>query len=345
MVNNVYRGRFHTFFHVICWGATLTVICYWIFIYSLNQDVGIIDYKHYYDQPTDVFPVLSICLRNPFSATEFRNKHQDLNETMYLSFLQGKYFSAGYMQIDYNDIRLNMSDYIESYLIEWRNGSESVYEYATKPIKIFDPSFAGFWFLPGSPTFYNCYALQTPHDYDMTLFAILIRNTIFPSSIKSENYDMLTFLHYPNQLLVSYKTIKYWFASRDLNSSYSMRFQIRGIEVVHRRNKNGRPCNEEWNNYDHNIIRQHLDNVGCRPPYLGNDTSKVPLCNNKEQMARSLMRIRSDYGSPPPCRSMEKVYYTYSAGDITKTLWGNPGTFWVNLQIFDPQFKEIFQTR
>ena len=328
-MSNCVSSKLGSVFNFSCWIATIALSTYWMYIFLGDENLVKVEYKKYFDDKKDVYPELSFCLKDAISEKKLSQTSSQLNVSTYLDFLKGRYFHPSMLNIKYEDIIKNMSDYIESYLIEWRNGSESVYEYATKPIKIFDPSFAGFWFLPGSPTFYNCYALQTPHDYDMTLFAILIRNSIFPSSIKSENYDMLTFLHYPNQLLVSYKTIKYWFASRDLNSSYSMRFQIRGIEVVHRRNKNGRPCNEEWNDYDHNIIQQHLDNVGCRPPYVENDVSELPLCSNKEEMAGAMLLLKSDdYGSRPPCRSMERIHYTFNEETMESTVWMNPGTFW-----------------
>ena len=342
---DVYYARFSTFFRFVCWIATLTLICYWISIYSLNQDLCIIDYKNYYEKPSDVFPILSICIRNPFEKSHFQGKHQDLNETSYVKFLLGEYSSPEFMEMDYNHIRLNLSDYIDNYYIELRNGNTSKHEYFKEHVKLFNPSFSGFWYAPGFPMFYNCYALETPNNSQIIQFSVELRKSMLPSIVKSENYDLLALLHYPGQLLMSYRTIRYWFSSIKPNSTVSMRFQIRQTEVVQRRNKDARPCNDDWHNYDYNIINQHMDNVGCRPPYLGNSTSKVPICSSREQMKNALMMLKSDYGVSPPCRSMEKIYYTYSEGDVSNTVWGNPETFWINILYFNPQFKEILQTR
>ena len=288
MTINVYCSRWANFFRLTCWLATLIAISYWIHVYYLNNDVCIIDYKNYYDTSSDEFPVLSICLRNSFSISKIQKKNPDFNETLYLQFLQGHYFSSRLMEIDYNDIRLNLSDYIKSYDFEWKNGSWSLHEFTKEPITTLTPSFAGFSTIPGVPTFYNCYAMKYPH-LKINRFSIKLPNSIFPVSIRSRNFDLFTLLHYPNQLFMSYKTIKYTFPTKTTaNSSYVMRFVVRGAEVLQRRNKETRPCNEDSNNYDTNVIQEHMENVGCRPPYVGNESSKVPICSNKDKMARAL---------------------------------------------------------
>ena len=339
---DVYYGRLATFFRVLCWFATLTAICYWLFIYSLNEDVCIIDNKKYYEHPSYVFPVLSVCFRNPFSTTQFQNETQEFNETEYIEFLKGDYFSKRLMEIDYHRIRLNISDYIDSYYIEWTNGTTRTHNYTEKPIKIFNQSFAGFW---QRLRFYNCFALQTEPNINVTQFSVHFRNSLFPSSVKKQNH-LVALLHYPNQLFMGYKTIKYWSTTKEANSSYSMRFLVKGAEVLQRRNKIFSPCIDGRHNYDEIIIQNNLNSVGCKPPYVGNHISKLPVCSNQENITRAMVVLKSgDYGSWPPCRSMEKIDYTYNEGTLKDTEWWNPGTFWINFSIFNPHFKEILQTR
>ena len=199
---DVCHSRFATFFRVLCWFATLMAICYWLFIYSLNEDVCIIDNKKYYDHPSYVFPVLSLCLRNPFSTSQLQNENQDFNETEYIEFLKGDYFSSGLMEIDYHRIRLNISDYIDKYYIEWTNGTTKTYNYTERRIKIFHQSFAGFW---QRLRFYSCFALQMPPDINITQLSVLFRNSLFPSNVRKP-FDWVVLLHHPNQLFMGYKT-------------------------------------------------------------------------------------------------------------------------------------------
>ena len=345
MTINVYCSRLANFFRLTCWLATLIAISYWIHVYYLNNDVCIIDYKKYYDTPSDEFPVLSICIKNSFSKSKIQRQNPDFNESLYLQFLQGNYFSPSLMEIDYNDIRLNLSNYIKSYYFEWKNGSTSLHEYEREPMTTLDPSFAGFSTIPGVPTLYNCYAIKHPNA-PIDSFYIQLQNSIFPASIRSRNFDLFTLLHYPNQLFMSYKSIKYTFPTKTTpNSSYVVRYVVREAEVLQRRNKETRPCNEDWKNYDTNVLQEHMENVGCRAPYVAKDSKKVPICSNKEQMARALLTFKNDdYGTLPPCRSMEKISYTYTEQPFEDS-FSDPGTFWIMFAIFNPQFKEVSQIR
>ena len=45
----------------------INVMCYCIYIYSLDEDLCTIDYKTYYNNENDVFPQLSFCLKDPIS--------------------------------------------------------------------------------------------------------------------------------------------------------------------------------------------------------------------------------------------------------------------------------------
>ena len=342
MANDHDYGRFTMAFRVVCWIATLLVMSYWIFRYSLNQDISRIEYKKYYEKSSDVYPVLSLCLKNSFSKTKLQMTSQVLNETLYRQYLKGDYFSPKFMEVDYDDIRLNLSDFIDKYYFVWRNGSSSMHDFEKEPLKLFLPSFSGFW----NAKFYNCYALQTPHDIHLVQFEVLIRSTIFPDGVRSTNYDLLVILHYSNQLLVSYKNLKYAFSRQDAESTYSTRFHVKDVEIMQRRNKNSSPCKEDSQNYDNDILQHHIDYVGCRASYQGNFSSKVPLCSTKEQMAKASMTLRSDgYGDRPPCRTMEKIDYEYSENDITDTIYAKKGSFWLNFSILSPHFKEIKQER
>ena len=283
-----------------------------------------------------------MCLKNPFSKTKFQMTSQVINETLYRKYLKGDYFSAKFMELDYNDIRLNLSDFIDTYYFAWRNGSSRSHNYEKEPFQVFLPSFAGFY----NARFYNCYTLQTPHDVHLLQFSVHIRSSIFPDGVRSTNYDMLVLLHYPNQLLASFKNLKHGFSRREAESTYVTRFQVKDVEILHRRNKRSSPCKEDSTNYDNDVLQHHMDYVGCRAPYQGNISTKVPLCSNKDKMAKALMALRSDgYGDQPPCRTMEKIDYEYSENDLSDTKYAQNRTFWLNFDILNPQFKEIVQER
>ena len=91
-------------FHALCIIAAGALIFYWIYIFSLNEDLCIVDYKKYYESKSDLFPVLSLCLRNPFDEAKLKIQNPSLNATLYLKFLEGKYFHSDLMNINYRRI-------------------------------------------------------------------------------------------------------------------------------------------------------------------------------------------------------------------------------------------------
>ena len=66
-------------------------------------------------------------------------------------------------------------------------------------------------------------------------------------------------------MLYSTHTLRYtWPQTRQKNESYVMRFKIKGVEVVRRRQKSSQPCNENWEDYDNEIINNHIQKNGCK---------------------------------------------------------------------------------
>ena len=92
----------------------------------------------------------------------------------YLDFLNGKYFDQKMLNIKYEDIIKNMSDYIEDDYVKFRNGSSrfflsdeedqyygyyyEVEKHANGKKRIFPSENAFFWTIG----FYNCYSLRIP---------------------------------------------------------------------------------------------------------------------------------------------------------------------------------------
>ena len=152
--------------------------------------------------------------------------------------------------------------------------------------------------------------------------------------------------HYPSQLLIARNTMYQWPHKRRKDDSYQMQFHIKGVEVLRRRQKRARPCNEAWEDHDDYVIKQHTADLGCRLPYL-NSTEDVPFRSTKEQM-KKMFHHRGDYsGVDPPCKEMKTIRTSYqeSTFDIRDEVWARKGTSWISLSYPHEDFKEIFQTR
>ena len=120
---------------MICRLATVLLIFYWIYLYSLDNDICIVDFKKYYDTPDHTFPKLSICLKNPFLYSRLHIENSTVTPQLYSEFLAGKKYSTDLMNINYSAVTLDASQFVDRYWIEYRNGS-TVTVSVSKNIKI-----------------------------------------------------------------------------------------------------------------------------------------------------------------------------------------------------------------
>ena len=336
------RFKFFNYtFRSACWFATAILLCYWIYLFLVDDDICLVDYNRYYDTPDHSFPQLSFCLRNPFSLAHLQTENSTVDPELYSEFLGGKVFSPSMFNINYSEVMFNPSSYIDRYAIEYRNGTMLVFQVTNDDKGLLTLSFSGFW----TSRFYNCYTLNVPNDKDISVFSIEMGNGLYPDNVRTNNYTFLSLLHYQNQLLTSGNTLIYNFPRKEANDSYAMRFRVKGTELITRRNKRNSPCCEDWNNHDAIILKQHAESIGCIPPYFS-PIQNIPKCFTKDEIANSSFKLRfDDYGINPPCQGMEKIYFSYEEQDMEGTNWYRPGYFWIGLYIFDQKFKEIVQIK
>ena len=329
----------NSIFHGVCLVATFSLVVYWMYMFSLNEDTSLVQYKRYYEDKEDVYPTLSLCFRNPFSDQKLGREGADLNRTAYFQFLNGDYITPKIKNIDYKSITLNISASIIRYWISYHDGSDQYYEATYRRLV---NSFNGFLW---DGHFYGCYRLQIPDDKNITYFSVELKNNVFTVERRPMHFDFFTLIHYPNQLLASLGSLKYSWVERLTNNSYSMRFKIDKVEVIRRRNRLSQPCHDDWKHYDEVVLAEHTQKIGCRAPYqeIGKG---VRLCSTKSEMKQSRFFLRSDLnGMLQPCKTLQKVIYEYTETDLSTTNFGSQNSFWIGLILRDPYFMEITQTR
>ena len=339
-MNKTY-GRIDIVFSSICWVTAVSFTAYCLYIFSKDEDLCTVRYIKYYETEKDVFPALSLCFKNPFVKNKLDTNTGGVNETFFLHFLQGKYFAPFLANIQYENVTTDISKYLVDYWIQWRDGTIVQRQYENGTNNTFETSYVGFW----SGNFYQCSSMPVPQNKEIQTFFVLMNNRVFKSTTVTGDYRFLTFIHYPNQLLRSSQFVKMDWPNRTTDANFAMRFKINSVEVLRRRNKANEPCNENWKNYDDNLLVKHTEAAGCKAPYQRPSVDIKP-CISKTEMKKALFQIRADdYGQVPPCRSMEKVLYTYEQhtfGEESK--WKGFGQFWVGVY-FGKGFKEIKEVR
>ena len=103
---------------------------------------------------------------------------------------------------------------------------------------------------------------------------------------------------------------------------------------------------EDYNQNDNYIMKDYLNNVGCRAPYQVT-MKHLPLCSSKEKMKQSMININSDIIEryPPPCRSAEKISYGFVEEAAANCSGLCFGVVKFTLNLFNDRYKEITQTK
>ena len=335
-------------FRVFCLGFTASMVVRWYFKYSLNEDLSRIEYKHFYDTKEDVYPVLSLCFKNPFSKEKL-TKTYGINDSTLVDFFKGKHFNEEILRVNYNDVVFDLEDYVELYWIRWRNGTTASFSRSDIKERLFNVSYSGLW----REWFFNCYGMHVPmnileeeSNIYIESFWIRVQNKIFSNLNRPIKDNFTTFIHYPNQFLLSLPTVRYAWRKRQTKSTYSMHFKINGMEIINRRQKHNNPCSNDWQHYDQRVMEAHIRQRGCKSLYhKGN--SNIPLCDSKEKLQRANFPFGTDTVNvySQPCKAVEKIYYTYEEYSLSSTTFEGTGNFWIGFSVLDPRFKEITQNR
>ena len=342
MVEILSWNNFLRCFHTLCIAVATSLIVYWVYLYGLNEDLCTIDYKSYHHDKQDVYPTLSLCFVNTFSSDKLKMNFPNFNRTSYWNFLKGQQLDSSYLDIDYSAVALNLSKFLAGEAIIYRNGSYKHNYFSNGARNIFFPSYSG---IEKIDKFYNCFALQVPQEQEVEGYGALIKSNVFQDNIRFPLYGMIAYIHYPNQLMVAAKTVKLSWPKRERYDMFEMKFKVNGVEILQRRNKNNQPCVENWQNYDDAVLVKHLSKIGCRSPYQMPSVD-YPICDTKEKIRKSQFNLTTgEIDIYPPCKAMEKVYYTFKETDLEATEWGIKGHFWASIYLYDHQFKNISKTR
>ena len=105
--------------HLICWTGVIALTGYWIYLFTLNNDLIAVEYKKYYDGEKDVFPVFSLCLINQISNEKLKSLHSNVNVSSYLDFLYGNVWKPNMSLIVFPKVISSMTDYIEEDFIRY----------------------------------------------------------------------------------------------------------------------------------------------------------------------------------------------------------------------------------
>ena len=291
----------------LCLFTTICLSIYSILRYCRNDDTTLVQVSQYHTSDDNIYPSLTICFGQPFLLKEFERLNLDgINMSSYKDFLSGKHWDEQMLSIDYDNVTVSLeNNLVKSY---YRTLDEKFLNY--KPIVYVSyRSYIG-----------KCFTIDAPNMLLRKTY-IVVSNNIFPNGVRHPR-DLRISLHYPGQYFTNYYTGKRKWDVRDNKSkSYKMTFNVKNVNVIDHRNKNQKPCIEDWKRYDEYVMNVMMLENGCRPPHWKpsgwNSNAVIPICNNSKQMEKfekrpSILKVLS---LKPPCRSIDRLDYDYFEED------------------------------
>ena len=124
-------------FRFICLLLTggLFVYCSWKFIQ--NESTSLVDFQTYHNTEEDIYPSITLCLSQDdesnaiYIPERLRNEYHIGNATKYALFLRGEYWDTNFTKVDYDEVTINLRDYVKTISIRANNTqSESVYTWS-----------------------------------------------------------------------------------------------------------------------------------------------------------------------------------------------------------------------
>ena len=324
-------------FRIICVALTISIMSWCIYRYHINDDVSMVSFESFHYRDTFLYPSTTLCFYNPFLEQRLENYGKGINITSYSEFLQGKYSDDRMYRINYDDVTRSAEDFLLQMSIKLEDGTTIMIHDANNqstgipPHQRIGGSFYSVNYRSGIK---KCFSFNVPYMRRRLVWSLFIKfkADIFPRGRRpvTPNFDgsnskeggfMVSF-HYPNQYYRSFGTWKYLWESithrryKDIRcSGYYMRFRIKGIEVLERRDKPLQPCNNDWLSDDQNLTLRLKNVVGCQVRHEIQADSNLPICSHTKDIAKILTPSHDEIQmSPGPCKEIKRLKYEYEEG-------------------------------
>ena len=392
--NNSWRDL-NSCFHFICICVTISVVCYCFYQYSLDEDVSLIDFKIFHDDENSLYPTTTLCFYNPFLESELIKYGEGINTTSYSKFLQGELQDERMAAIDYDKVTISLADKLISVSGKMENGTFLwLYDRENKHPAFLGPDGKDMTYTSFKSGLNKCFSFEIPYIKGNLMWSLFIKMKLdsFPRNLrdneirfKGNNSTQGGFkvsFHYPFQRFHSSGAAKYQWNALTQNQrqempcrGFYMRFRIKGVEVLARRNKRRSECNTDWLSSDDMLQNNIMRQLKCHPPYMqsgvkgDNQSSSSPMrgfsdkewvalmdypsCTNRKDIESITDPTNDDLQKyPKPCRIIEKLGFDYDEGfenvlkkeDIPCNSTEN-AYFTIRVYFGETTYKEIQQVR
>ena len=323
IMNSTFMKKAGICFHVLCIISAITLMIWCGVEYSKNSDLSEVSYKPFMVDDNSVYPATTICIHNRFDESALKKYNQSFNASSYAQFIGGHMWDAEMAKVDYENVSLNISDYLIGACYRPDVGSFTT---CINNVQIETYNYVYGRFIT------RCFSFHPQSTTRLMQVYIALKASIFPQGIRPTSYEFVMYFHYPQQFTRSTPSqIGAWPSRANTTSKYfEMEITSGGVEVLKRRQKDKGSC-LDWKAYDTIVMNDIMNAIKCRPAYW-NTKQYLPLCSKREQWKNihdkyEAMREQSNaYGMIiPPCIELKKMQVTIRENDgeaLEGDYWG-----------------------
>ena len=333
---------FRLFFRVCCIFSAFISTLWPIYIYNLDEDLVQIDFKQFHTAEDRVYPALTLC----FDTTTYSTYNESFERSLREDEL---------LQIGSNHTTLKIEDYVNS--IQFQDFENKITRYSKSGIGIESHNEIEIRQLSTNTVFRRyqasrCFAIGLPfmnkkviNSMDIGINKNIFKSGNAPTSDELINGigQMSMGLSYQNQ----YFPLLRHHRKNELESKATLCsgvvLNIRGMEILRRRNKAGKPCNDYANEEAIEVLKDVVTKLECKPQYWDfpsplPDCSETQLNRSRELLDNSLYDSNAAKSLIQPCRSILDLWYDYDFDNLKGSC---SDTLHISIIFNNLPFKEI----
>ena len=314
-------------YQILCFTATLTTVSWCVYNFLLNEDVSLVGFQKFQANYENLYPMLTICIINPILNKKLKEYGMNSNTSSYQSFLKGDIWDPALNDIDYNNVTIDLVDYFLYYEVVYMNLTYSKITYD----ELNNAKQHSFWrppYVSIKDYWKKCCSVDIPYLKNKRIRSLKInlKKELFMNrtgiTYKNWNFDntksfVSVILSYPHQThLAASRRLSFRSIDHHQGKSYTMEFTIGNVEVLQRRDKWNDRYEPGIANYDHQVVEEIVNELGCYPPYWKSMFPAKHSCTS----IREIQEIRRIYDTVhddprihylPPCRIIESLQSRY----------------------------------
>ena len=110
-------------FQSLCLLSVIVLNSWCYYKYNLDKDISSLNYKFFNQDESSIYPSMSLCVVNPYIEHRLGKYGNDVNSSSYAEFLLGKYWSNNMSTIVYDEVTIDLNEFIKGVFMQLRNGT------------------------------------------------------------------------------------------------------------------------------------------------------------------------------------------------------------------------------